>query len=287
MRKLFYLLPTCIICFFTFSFFSNCNKAVSYKSPAGYDFSKPEKFELASALNEISGIAFKNENSDSVLAIEDEDGKLYTYSLSSKNFRRSKFGKKGDYEDITIVNNNKVAVLRSEGSIFMFPVEETSNEKIGTVEVYDSILPAGEYEGLFAEKDTLFALCKHCPSDKPSKAITVYVLVYNAGIPLSVHRSFQIDISKIQTQSTDGKIKFHPSALAKNPLTKDWYIVSSVNKLLLVLDEKWNVKEVFPIDPALFKQPEGIAFNNQGDLYISNEGGEGVANVLLFRYQKQ
>ena len=113
------------------------------------------------------------------------------------------------------------------------------------------------------------------------------MLVYNAGIPLSVHRSFQIDISKIQTQSTDGKIKFHPSALAKNPLTKDWYIVSSVNKLLLVLDEKWNVKEVFPIDPALFKQPEGIAFNNQGDLYISNEGGEGVANVLLFRYQRQ
>ena len=111
MRKSFYLLPTCIICFFTFSFFSNCNKAVSYKSPAGYDFSKPEKFELASALNEISGIAFKNENSDSVLAIEDEDGKLYTYSLSSKNFRRSKFGKKGDYEDwiekLTMVINDK------------------------------------------------------------------------------------------------------------------------------------------------------------------------------------
>jgi len=56
--------------------------------------------------------------------------------------------------------------------------------------------------------------------------------------------------------------------------------------LLLVLDEQWKIKESFPLNPSLFKQPEGMAFNARGDLYISNEGGEGTANVLVFKYHR-
>lgn len=287
MQKVFYLLRTCLICFFIFLFFSNCNTAVSYKSPAGYNFTKPEKFLLTAALNEISGIAFLNGNTDTLFAIEDEDGKLYTYSLSSKKLEHNKFGKKGDYEDVTIINNKEVAVLKSNGSIYLFPVEMIGKERIDSVEEYNAILPEGEYEGLFADKDTLFTLCKHCPVDKPSKEVTVYTLVKTLGAPLSVSNSFTINVSKIQSQKGAEKIKFHPSGLAKNPITNEWYIISSVNKLLLVLDEQWKMKGVYPLDPALFNQPEGIAFNSKGDLYISNEGGEGTATILLFRYQNQ
>ncbi len=286
MQKTFYYLSICITCFFIFSFFSNCTTAVVYKSPAGYDFAKPEKFLLPSELNEISGITFLKGYSDTILAIEDEHGKLFAYSLSSKKFNRSKFSKKGDYEDVTILNNNKVAVLKSDGSIFIFSVREINKEKIDSVEEYNAILPAGEYEGLFACKDTLFTLCKKCIADKQANEVTVYALVQPAGAPLAISHSFPIDVSKIYMQSAKGKVKFHPSGLARNPVTNEWYILSSVNKLLLVLDLNWNVKEVYPIDPALFKQPEGIVFNDKGDLYISNEGGEGVADILLFKYQK-
>jgi uncharacterized protein YjiK len=37
----------------------------------------------------------------------------------------------------------------------------------------------------------------------------------------------------------------------------------------------------------MFKQPEGIAFDNAGNLYISNEKGNGNnGSILKFIYQK-
>jgi uncharacterized protein YjiK len=47
------------------------------------------------------------------------------------------------------------------------------------------------------------------------------------------------------------------------------------------------VKEVYPLNPALFRQPEGIAFDNENNLYISNEGDDiSKGNVLKFVFKK-
>jgi uncharacterized protein YjiK len=54
--------------------------------------------------------------------------------------------------------------------------------------------------------------------------------------------------------------------------------------MLVVLDDKWKVKAGYPLDPSIFKQPEGLAFDREGNMYISNEGGQGNAHLLLFRY---
>jgi uncharacterized protein YjiK len=40
------------------------------------------------------------------------------------------------------------------------------------------------------------------------------------------------------------------------------------------------------LNPSLFKQPEGLAFDRRGNMYISNEGAGGDANVLLFNYKR-
>ncbi len=263
---------------------SNCSSSAQYGSPAGYDFANPAKKTLTTILHEISGIAVTKKNDSSLLAIEDEDGKVFSFSMNDKELRHSKFGKKGDYEDVTILKNNWVAVLRSEGSIFLFHEEAMQKEKIDSVQVYEHILPEGEYEGLFADGDTLFTLCKNCPGDKQKKEVSVYKLEIAASDSLHMLSSFKIDVSPIQAKDEDGKIKFHPSGIAKHPVTNEWFIISSVNKLLLVLDKEWKVKAYFKLNPALFNQPEGISFNSKGDLYISNEGGEGVATVLFFKY---
>lgn len=82
-------------------------------------------------------------------------------------------------------------------------------------------------------------------------------------------------------------MQFRPSALAKNPKTNEWYILSSTNKLLVVADANWKVKTVYPLDLSLFLQPEGIAFDNQNNLYISNEGDKtSKGTVLKFNYKK-
>ena len=242
---------------------------------------------MKSALKEISGIAFIKGKEDVLYAIEDEAGKLFSVTPGSDQLSHSKFGKKGDYEDVTILNNSLVTVLRSDGSLFTFSVNEIGKEKIDSVRVYENILPEGEYEGLFADSSKLIALCKNCPADKQKKEVSVYTLQQANGDSLTIANTFKVDISIIQPKDENGKEKFHPSGIAKNPITHEWYIISSVNKILLVLDDQWKAKDYYPLDPSLFKQPEGIAFNSKGDLFISNEGGDGDANILLFRYQKQ
>jgi SdiA-regulated len=265
-------------------FFSNCNTAKTYTSPAGYDFGKPEKLIMETALQEISGICFLPGNDGSLFAIEDESGKLYQYNLADGKLTKSKFGKKGDYEDVSILNNQAASVLSSDGSIFLFAASDASQEKIDSVQEYKNILPAGEYEGLFAADSTLYALCKDCPQDKPSREVSIFELGLVSGSGLSVTKTYKADVSGIQVGEGKEKIKFHPSAMAKNTVTNDWFLLSSSNKMLLQFDEQWKLKSYFQLDPSLFKQPEGMAFNSKGDLYISNEGGTGAANILIFRY---
>ena len=81
--------------------------------------------------------------------------------------------------------------------------------------------------------------------------------------------------------------KFAPSALAIHPVTHDIYVISSAGKQLLVLSADGNIKESHQLTSKQFKQPEGMAFAANGDLYISNEGKGGEGNILLFPYQKK
>jgi len=269
--------------------FISCKDKAQYRSPVGYDINKPEKFVLSSSLTEISGITFIDGKKDTLFAIEDETGKLFSIALGNEKPSHSKFAKKGDFEDVAILNNNTVSVLRSDGSFFLFPVAEIGKEKIDSVHEYDNILPEGEYEGLSGVDSKLFALCKNCMADNEKTEVSVFTLEQDSTKTLTVKGSLKIDLSTIRPEDIKGKGKgkFHPSCLAKNPLTHEWYIISSVNKLMLVLDENWKVKDSYPLDPSLFKQPEGMTFSATGDLYISNEGGDGNANVLLFKYHKQ
>jgi len=64
-------------------------------------------------------------------------------------------------------------------------------------------------------------------------------------------------------------------------------VLSSVNKLLVITDENFKIKATFPLNGSLFNQPEGIAFDKDNNLYISNEGGTLAAgNILLFKHKK-
>jgi hypothetical protein len=91
--------------------------------PQGYNLAEPKKYVLSESLREISGITFLKGDADTMYAIEDETGKLYSFHLGSGRFPYHKFGKHGDYEDVTVLNDKEFVVLRSDGSLFVFPVE--------------------------------------------------------------------------------------------------------------------------------------------------------------------
>jgi hypothetical protein len=283
------------VCLFVFSSFGGCMEALPVQSPPGYDLSAPKKFVLGYDLREISGIAFVGGNPDTLYAEEDEEGKLFYFHPGDDKYNYWKFGKRGDYEDVANFNNKEFVLLRSDGSLFVFPIgavrggEQGKKERANQVREYEHILPAGEYEGLFGDADNqggrLIALCKNCPEDDQRDEVSGYVLRYDARQNLAVTEHFRVDVSALKLTSINRKIRFHPSCLARHPLTRDWYLISSVNKVLLVLDDKWKVKASYPLSPSLFKQPEGLAFDRRGNMYISNEGAGGNANVLLFNYK--
>jgi hypothetical protein len=56
--------------------------------------------------------------------------------------------------------------------------------------------------------------------------------------------------------------------------------------MLVIADANWQVKEVYPLPSSTFVQPEGIAFDGNNNLYISNEGGPtSGGNILKFTYK--
>jgi DNA-binding beta-propeller fold protein YncE len=85
----------------------------------------------------------------------------------------------------------------------------------------------------------------------------------------------------------DDAAEFKPSAAGINPMTGKLFIVASVGKALVIATRDGKIEQVYKLDPVLYNQPEGLTFAPNGDLYISNEGGEGTGTILKFNYRKK
>ncbi|MES2848363.1 MAG: SdiA-regulated family protein [Bacteroidota bacterium] len=269
---------------------ASCKQPVTIQSPPGYDLSKPEVFKMPAVLNEISGIAFKNGNADTLYAVQDEKGELFHQDSGDDRILSTKFGKNGDYEDLSIWKDNAV-VLRSDGTFFTFPLTYSDKKTGLNVSEFKDLVPAGEYESMYADEknNTVYVLCKDCSGNKKDKIVNGYTLKIDTAGQLATDAEFSISEEEIEKLSGIKKIRLKAAAMAKNSLTGEWYIVSAVNNLLLITDANWKVKNTYPLLPAsVFTQPEGIAFDSKGNLYIANEGGGiGGATVLKFAYQSK
>lgn len=283
--KLLYMMPVVALV----AFYACKPVASKFSSPAGYDLEHPEKFNMPESLLEISGIAFYKGKADTVYSIQDEEGSVFRQKWGVKHQKNVSFASKGDYEDIAIFNE-KVFVLKSNGHLYSFPFSETVKEKAEHVKVSKKLVPKGEYESLYADPETqkVYVLCKSCPVDKKKKTSTGYVLNYDLKLDSLIPEStFHIDLEQIKKLNPKLKASLSPSALTKNPKTKEWYILASANKLLVIADENWKVKQVHRLNSSIYNQPEGIAFDNDMNLYISNEGDELTnGNILKFKKVK-
>lgn len=264
----------------------SCGPKQTYNSPAGYDLNQPEKFNMPDDLTEISGIAFNKGNAATLYSEEDEDGRVYHLKLGDKSAKFTRFKKSGDFEDIAICNG-QVVMLQSKGRLYTFPVTATDSDEISNVKKFENLLTEGEYEGIAADEknNNIYVLCKHCNIDKTSKNTSGFIFKMSPDGSLQNSGRFEINVKHITEQANEEKINFHPSAIALNPRTNEWYVLSSVNKLLVVLNDNFKVKQVFHLNPRYFPQPEGMTFDNQNNLYISNEGDKiEPGNVLKFKY---
>ena len=249
-------------------------------NPPGYDLTAPQEYKMPIELLEISGIALNNGDNKTFYAQQDEDGSIYQFKLGDKGAKDATFAGPGDYEDLAIGNNYAI-VLRSDGQLHSFPISEIANGRIRSQKI-KHLMPKAEYEGMEFDPDTkkLYVLCKQCDIDKGTDNNSGYS--FTLGNDGEVTKSGEF---KVVVEDPEGKKKFklRPSAMAKNPLTKQWFILSSINKMLVVTDDKFAVQATYKLKG--FLQPEGMAFDTAGNLYISNEGDElSSGDILMFKY---
>ncbi len=248
-----------------------------------YDLQSPQKFFMPESLFEISGITFDDGLSDTIYAVQDEEGKLFRLAYGVKKQEHTKFGKKGDYEDLAIIKD-RVVILKSNGALLTFPLSDAVGPEVDSVTEWKKLLPKGEYEAIYGDSKTekLYVICKNCQQDNAKESVSGFV--FQAADSISQVSDFRIDVKQIIAKTGKMKAAFRPSGIAQNPVTNDWYIISAINKLLVVTDANWQVKETAHLDANMFNQPEGIAFDKTGNLYISNEGGDlSEGNILKFK----
>jgi len=264
---------------------SNKSEKNSHPTPAGYDLNHPQVIKLADRLNEISGLAFYQKDS-SLFAVVDEVGVLFKIILTADKplVQQWRFAEHSDYEDLVLLDST-FYIMKSKGDVLA--AKFISPDSVASQEYNIPAQGKNEFEVLYYDTAVrkLILICKDCEADNKSKVTTW------SFDP--VQRSFDsgpytIDATTIkQTSAADKKSKFKPSAAAIHPITGDLYIISSVNKALIIANTKGKVKSVYPLNPDKFKQPEGIAFTPSGDMFISNEAAEdGLPNLLYFKYKK-
>ena len=276
-------------------------KSVESDTSIGYNLSAPDQvYVLPQSLQEISGIT--EIDSSTIACIQDERETVYIYDLNSARIiRRIEYGYTGDYEGIARIDST-LYILRSDGELI--EIKKFRSDKFIRTS-YSTDIPLKDNEGLCFDpvNNRLLLTPKETPhkssEDKDKRFIYGFNLTSKKliqepvfTIELSVIESFAA-ANNIMVPAKEKKkgeknkqdIRFQVSDLAIHPLTGKLFLVSSVDKLLFVLNLKNEIEHMTKLNPEIFKQPEGITFMKNGDLYISNEGGKKSATLVRFDYR--
>lgn len=260
-----------------------------------YNMDLPDKVvPLPETLHEISGIV---NTPQSVACVQDENGIVFFYDHEKREVTRQvRFGPDGDYEDIAY-DGKSYFVLRSDGVIFEIREEYPDS----AIEHYTGV-PAKNCEGLcfdsqrnallIAVKGKLgkgkfhrdrravyvFDLKSRRLADEPLLMLNVQDMKQAAeksGISLPVKY-------KKKGKVKEKVLKLALSAVAIHPVSRDIFLLSSTDRLLLIYDRDLKFKQMVALDPIRFNKAEGMTFTPDGELMVSNEGGSMTPTILLF-----
>jgi len=252
-------------------------------------------YRMPKKLKEISGISHYKEKQ--FYAINDEKGNLYLYDLAiGEIISEIDFGKGDDYEAVTR-NGDNVYVAESNGNIKVIDIQR----KIKIKEINTSLSKRNDVEGMCydPERNILLLACKGevekksknksdkgiyfiDPSTQNTKVEPYKILNIKKEIDsLKRYNLFDNFINNINVSSRINH--FAPSGLSFDPITGYLYILANRGKLLVVLDKQKATKGVYFLSHKIFGQPEGISFDEAGNLYISNESKSTKANIIEFK----
>ncbi len=267
----------------------------------GYTLSSPdERIILPPVLFEISGITLSGPSS--MMCIQDEDGIVFEYDPARKEITgKINFWGPGDYEGIASVGDT-LYVLRSDGFLFEITAGRSAQAEVTP---YPTGIPPSDNEGLCYDPDNhrLLITCKqYYGKDSKSgnrrnifafdlrkkelSASPVYRFrmkdIFEAA--LNQNPALRAEYGRKGSRNND-IIRFNPSAIAIHPVNGKLYILSAVDHAIAIFSKEGMIENFVLLNHDLFNQPEGILFLKNGDMFISNEGGNSRPTLLRFNYR--
>lgn len=285
-----------IILIITAIVFYSCNQKKS--DLTGYILSNiKDTYKLPAELNEISGISYVNNNE--IACIQDEEGTIYIYDVNKKIISKEiSFEMPGDYEGIAAINDNRFFILRNDGALIEF--NQITNDS-NAVHIKFLNTNASDNEGLCYDEinnklliSTKSKIGKE-KSDKNLRLIYEYdidsqtlsetpIVINTIGLTsFAKENSINLPIRK-KGKKPVPKLKFRPSAIAIHPISRNIYIISAIDNILLVIDDKGNYVDIEMLDSKVFSKPEGISFFDNGDMFIANENTGNHPTILRINH---
>ena len=282
---LIFLLPAC----------HDGDKKADQEQIESHKITKHHTYPLSAELKEISGITFINDSL--IAAIEDEHGIVYFYNIQkNKIVRKLEFSKPDDFEDLVVVGKDIFAVS-SNGNIYK--IVNFAVEKPQIVKYKTSLKKKNDVEGIAydSSENRLLLSTKGENLDGKEQIKSVYSFSLK-NHQLDEKPYLDIDIEKLKDYFSGDKIEeaskdflealgnkslkkvFTPTAMSFHPQTQELYIISSINNMILVYQQKRLVRYILFRAPE-FAQAEGLAFNSQSELYISNEGKKQIPGNII------
>jgi uncharacterized protein YjiK len=234
-------------------------------------------------LREISGLAVTTRGT--VLTHDDNIGRVYEIDPKTgillKGFSLAG-GVRGDFEAITIAGTD-VYLLRSNGKIYKF--KEGADASQVPYSVYDTGLGKGcEFESMAYEADSsrLVLVCKKFLDKRAPKELLIYHVPLPLGSPSAI-TALQVPIKNV-IGSNKWK-NFHPSDINIDPITKNYVIVASKEKGLIVVTPDGDVVRSEPL-PGDHRQAEGVAITPDDLLLVSDEANVKPPAITLYRWRR-
>lgn len=262
-----------------------------------FDLAKPARtYRLPPELLEVSALT---DVDDLTLAcLHDEAAMLYLFDLRQGVIaRRFSFGHPGDMEGLTRVGDQYFA-LRSDGLVYRLSLKDDAVQLLDTFRL---ALSNRNIEGLGYDErfDRVLVSPKDIPKGSPELRDVRVIHAFDARtgkvIPepvLTLSINTLIDQARakgltVPMRTTDNgrevpALKLRFSSVAVDPRSDLIYLLSAVDRMVLVVDRQGDLVYLEQLDARAHPKPEGITFLPAGDLLISNEGKGTAPSIVRF-----
>jgi uncharacterized protein YjiK len=275
-------------------------RPVAEPSLAHYRFDEPPawRVDLPRELAEISGLAFSpdgrlfahGDERGIIWQLDPRTGKiLKRFGLASGPGIPPYMGKRpkpgvvtGDFEDIQIVGE-RFFLLSSNGILLEF--REGKDGELVAFRAFDTGLArACELEGLThdASSRSLLLLCKHPYRAAWHRQVVVLAWSLESGRLDPAPRLLLPERRIARLTDVD---EFHGSAIAIAPESGDLVLVAGPQRRIIEISPAGELLAGRTLRPRLHRQPEGLAFDADRTLLISDEAAGGRPTLTAYAYR--